>query len=130
MDGTVQAASLFTVWAISSGGETLRAWILTAMLWLMTLPLVVSIEGTLIAMMLFEPLRGLIRRAQYLLVDYSGEDPIHVLTPIVTFMALVVLVKKERLTMLWATPLARSVSLLALIFFLEIFTPCREVFVA
>jgi hypothetical protein len=62
----LQAASLFTVWAIGAGGETLRAWMLTALLWLMTLPLLVSLEATLVAMMLFEPFRGLLRRAQYL----------------------------------------------------------------
>ena len=83
----IQAASLFTVWAIVSGGQTLRAWILTALLWLMTLPLLVSLESTLIAMISFEPLRGLIRRAQYLIVDYTGDDPIHLLTPLVTLMA-------------------------------------------
>ena len=31
----LQAATTFTVWAITGGGETLRAWILTALLWLM-----------------------------------------------------------------------------------------------
>lgn len=121
----VQAASLFTVWAISSGGQTLRAWILGALLWLMTLPLLVSLEASLIAMMLFEPFRGVLRRAQYLIVNYTEADPIHVLTPVVTLMALAVLVKKQRLNMLWATPLAGSVSVLGLIFFLEIFNPLQ-----
>ena len=41
----MQAASAFTVWAISSGGETLRVWLLTAFFWLMTLPLLAGIEG-------------------------------------------------------------------------------------
>lgn len=121
----IQAASLFTVWAIASGGQTLRAWILSALLWLMTLPLLVSLEGTLIAMMLFEPLRGLIRRAQYLIVNYSGEDPIHLLTPIATLMALIMLVKSQRLNLFRATPLAGSVSVLGLIFILEIFNPLQ-----
>ena len=121
----VQAAVLFTVWAITSGGQTLRAWILTAFLWLMTLPLIVSLEGTLFAMMLFEPVRGLIRRAQYLIVSYSGEDPIHLLTPIATLLALIMLVRSQRLKLFWATPLATSVSILGLIFFLEIFNPLQ-----
>lgn len=121
----LQAASLFTVWAVTSGGETLRAWILAAMLWLMTMPLFAGLEGTLIAMMLFEPVRGLLRRAQYLLVNYSGEDPIHVLTPIVTFFAFAVLLKKERLNMFWATPMAGWVTVLGLIFFVEIFNPLQ-----
>lgn len=121
----LQAASLFTVWAIGNGGETLRAWILAAMLWLMSLPLLAGLEGTLVAMMVFEPLRGLIRRSQYLIVNYSNDDPIHVLTPLVTIMALAVVVKKERLSMLWRTPLAGWVSILGLIFFLEIFNPLQ-----
>lgn len=121
----VQAAGLFTVWAIASGGQTLRAWILTALLWLMTLPLLVSLESTLIAMMLFEPVRGLIRRAQYLIVNYSGEDPIHLVTPIATIMALAVLLRTQRLNIFRATPLAGFVSLLGLIFFLEIFNPIQ-----
>ena len=119
----LQAASIFTVWAITGGGETLRAWILTALLWLMTLPLLVGLEGTLLAMLLFEPFRGLIRRAQYLFINYSGTDPIHLLTPIVTLLALAVLLSKNKLNIFWATPLAGSVSVLGLIFLLEIFNP-------
>jgi len=121
----VQAASVFSVWAISTGGETLRAWLLAAMLWLMTMPLLVSLEASLVAMMLFEPFRGLLRRAQYLIVNYSGEDPIHLLTPVVTLIALSVVLRKQRLNVLWATPLAGSVSVLGLIFFLEIFNPLQ-----
>jgi len=121
----VQAASAFTVWAISSGGETLRAWILTALLWLMTLPLLAGIEGALVAMMVFEPLRGLLRRAQYLFVNYTTEDPIHLLTPVVTLLAVIVVFQKQRLNMFWSTPLAGSVSVLGLIFFLEIFNPLQ-----
>jgi O-antigen ligase/polysaccharide polymerase Wzy-like membrane protein len=121
----VQAASLFTVWAITAGGQTLRAWILTGLLWLMTLPLFVSLESTLVAMMLFEPLRGLLRRAQYLIVDYAGEDPIHLLTPLVTLMAFAMLLRGQRLNMFRATPLAGSVSALGLIFALEIFNPLQ-----
>ena len=121
----VQAASLFTVWAISAGGQTLRAWILAALLWLMTLPLFVSLESTLVAMMLFEPLRGLLRRAQYFIVDYGGEDPIHLLTPLVTLMAFAMLLRSQRLNIFRATPLAGSVSVLGLIFVLEIFNPLQ-----
>lgn len=121
----VQAASLFTVWAVSNGGETLRAWILTALLWMMTLPLLVSLESTLVAMMLFEPFRGLLRRAQYLIVDYTTQDPIHLLTPIVTIVALAALIRKERLNIFRATPLAGVVSMLALLCFLEIFNPLQ-----
>jgi len=121
----IQAAGIFTVWAIAGGGQTLRAWILTALLWLMTLPLLFGLEGTLLAMLLFEPFRGLIRRAQYLFINYSGEDPIHLLTPAVTLLALAVLLRKKRLHIFWATPLAGSVSVLGLIFLLEIFNPLQ-----
>jgi hypothetical protein len=123
--GPIQAASFFTVWAISAGGQTLRAWILTALLWLMTLPLFVSLEGTLVAMMLFEPFRGLLRRAQYLMVEYTAQDPIHLLTPIVTLMAMAALIRKERLNIFRATPLAGLASLLGLLFLLEIFNPLQ-----
>ena len=121
----IQAASLFTVWAISAGGQTLRAWMLTALLWLMTLPLLVSLEGTLVAMMLFEPFRGLLRRAQYLMVDYTTQDPIHLLTPVVTVLTMAVLMRKERLNIFRATPLAGLVSLLGLLCILEIFNPLQ-----
>jgi O-antigen ligase/polysaccharide polymerase Wzy-like membrane protein len=121
----LQAASLFTVWAIGAGGETLRAWMLTALLWLMTLPLLVSLEATLVAMMLFEPFRGLLRRAQYLLVNYTTQDPIHLLTPVVTFVAMAALMRNERLNIFRATPLAGFVSLLAVWCFLEIFNPLQ-----
>jgi O-Antigen ligase len=121
----LQAASVFTVWAITAGGEILRSWLLTAVLCTMSLPLLLGLEGSLLAMMLFEPVRGLLRRAQYLIVPYSTQDPIHVLTPVVTFMAMIVLLRKERLNVFWATPLAKSVSILGLIFFLEIFNPLQ-----
>jgi hypothetical protein len=121
----MQAAAAFTVIAITSGGQFLRTWICGALIWLMALPLVVSIEAGLAAMMLFEPLRGIIRRAQYLFVDYSSQDPIHVLTPIVTLLAFAVLLKRERLAILRASPLAGAVSVLGLIYFFEIFNPLQ-----
>ena len=102
----LQAASLFTVWAAGNGGETLRLWMIGALLWLLSLPLLSGIEGTLIAMMMFEPVRGFLRRAQYLFVGYSDQEPIHLVTPIVTLIAVMVLLRRHRLTQLWATPLA------------------------
>lgn len=121
----IQAAGIFTIYAISAGGQALRAWLLTALLWLMTLPLLVSLEGSLVAMMLFEPFRGVLRRAQYLIVDYSGEDPIHLVTPVVTLLVMIALLRKERLNIFRATPLAGMVSLLGLLFFVEIFNPLQ-----
>lgn len=121
----VQAAAAFTVFAIASGGQVLRTWLLGAMVWLMALPLLVSLEAGLVAMMFFEPLRGLIRRAQYLFLDYASQDPIHVLTPIVTLFAFVLLVRSHRLQIFWSTPLAGAVSVLGSIYLLEIFNPLQ-----
>ena len=121
----LQAASLFTVWAITAGGEILRSWLLTAAICVMTLPLLMGLEGTLVAIMLFEPFRGLLRRAQYLIVPYTTQDPIHLVTPIVTIVAMTALLRKERLNVFRATPLAGLVSLLALWCFLEIFNPLQ-----
>jgi hypothetical protein len=121
----VQAAVAFTVLAIAAGGQVLRAWLLTAVVWMMAMPLLVGLEGGLVAMMLFEPLRGLLRRAQYLFVDYGSQDPIHLLTPIVTLLAFVLLVRSRRLEIFLATPLAGAVSVLGVIYLLEIFNPLQ-----
>jgi hypothetical protein len=121
----LQAAGLFTVWAIGNGGETLRLWMIAALLWVLSLPLLSGIEGTLIALMMFEPVRGFLRRAQYLFVGYSAQEPIHLVSPIVTLIAAMVLLRKHRLTQLWATPLAGWVTALAAILFLEIFNPLQ-----
>src|SRR2546423_8058413 len=117
----LQAVAAFTVLAIAGGGQTLRTWLLGALLWVMGLPLLVSLEAGLFAMMVFEPFRGLIRRAQYLFLEYSSEDPIHLLTPIITIFALAVLLRSRRLEILRAAQLAGSVSVLALIDVVESF---------
>ncbi|MEP6706027.1 MAG: O-antigen ligase family protein [Pyrinomonadaceae bacterium] len=121
----VTAVSVFTVWAITSGGQALRTWLLGALLWLMALPLLVSLEAGLLAMMIFEPFRGLLRRAQYLFVDYTATDPIHVLTPLVTLLAVAVLLKTHGLGIVRKTPLAGSISLLGLIYLVQIFNPLQ-----
>jgi hypothetical protein len=76
-------------------------------------------------MMLFEPLRGFLRRAQYLFLPYTNTDPIHLVTPVVTFFAFAALLQKRRLAMFLETRQARLVSLLALIYFLQIFNPLQ-----
>ncbi len=121
----VQAICAFTVLAIIGGGQILRSWILGALLFLIALPLALSLEAGLLAMILFEPFRGFIRRAEYLIVDYSQFDPIHVLTPIVALMALGLMLQRYRLNIVRATPLASSVSILAAIFFVQIFNPLQ-----
>ena len=120
-----QTAAVFTILAATTGGQMLRGWLLTALTWMMALPLLVSLEAGLIAMMLFEPLRGIIRRGQYLFIEYSSQDPIHILTPIVTLFALATVLRSQRLNILRASPLAGWVSLLALVYVVEIFNPLQ-----
>ena len=121
----VQAAIVFSVIAVTSGGQMLRTWILGALVWVMALPLLVSLEAGLVGMMLFEPLRGVIRRAQYLFLDYSASDPIHLLTPIVALLAFTLLLKNQGLDIFRQSRLAPSVSLLLLIYFIQIFNPLQ-----
>jgi hypothetical protein len=121
----VQALAAFTVTAIAFGGQFLRGWLLAALASFLAMPLLVSLEAGLIAMMLFEPLRGIIRRGQYLFIEYSSQDPIHVITPIVTIVALVSVLRTQRLTILRASPLAGWVSILATIYILEILNPLQ-----
>jgi hypothetical protein len=117
--------SALAVWAVNAGGEALR-WVgLGALVWSLALPLLVSLEAGLFAMMLFEPLRGFLRRAQYLFLPYSSTDPIHVVTPLITLMAFAMLLQRQKLRMFRATPLAGLVSILGLIYFLEIFNPLQ-----
>lgn len=121
----LQAAAAFTVLAIIGAGQLLRGWILGALFFLMATPLMISLEAGLVAMIVFEPFRGLIRRAQYLIVDYSQFDPIHLLTPLITLMALTKIVQRHRLDIIRATPLAGAVSLLTAIFLVQIFNPLQ-----
>jgi hypothetical protein len=117
--------SALVVWAVNTGGEALRWLGLGALAWSMIIPLLVSLEAGMFAMMLFEPLRGFIRRAQYLFLPYSQTDPIHVVTPLITLMAFTMLLQRGGLRIFRATPLAGLVSVLALIYFLEIFNPLQ-----
>lgn len=112
-------------WAIAAGGQALRGLVLSGLGWLLALPLLVSLEAGLLAMMLFEPMRGFLRRAQYIFVPYSQTDPIHIITPIITLMAFAMLLQRRKLGILRATPLAGLVSILGLIYFLEIFNPLQ-----
>jgi len=114
-----------TAWATAAGGQALRGLVLSGLGWLLALPLLVSLEAGLIAMMLFEPMRGFLRRAQYIFVPYSQTDPIHIITPIVTLLAFAMLLYRRKLGMLRATPLAGLVLILGLIYFLEIFNPLQ-----
>lgn len=117
--------SALAAWAVNAGGEALR-WVgLGAIAWSLALPLLVSLEAGMLGMMLFEPLRGFLRRAQYLFLPYSSTDPIHIVTPLITVMAFAMLLQRRKLRLFNATPLARVVSILGLIYFLEIFNPLQ-----
>src|SRR5882672_2508222 len=117
--------SALAVWAVNAGGEALRWLGLGALAWSLALPLLVSLEAGLFAMMLFEPVRGFIRRAQYLFLPYSQTDPIHLVTPLITLLALAMLLQRRGLRIFRETPLAGLVSILGLIYFLEIFNPLQ-----
>jgi hypothetical protein len=123
-----QAASALTAFAVTSGGQVLRTLLLGGLACLMTLPLLASLEACLVALMLFEPNRGLLRRAQYLLVEYSAFDPIHALSPAVTFLAFAALVKVRGLRILWESALAVPFSVLTFIYCLQIFNPLQGAF--
>lgn len=117
--------SALAAWAVNAGGEALR-WVgLGAIAWSLALPLLVSLEAGLFAMMLFEPLRGFLRRAQYLFLPYSSADPIHVVSPLVTILAFAMLLQRHKLRIFRASPLAGLVSILGVIYILEVFNPLQ-----
>jgi hypothetical protein len=118
-------ASAFVVWAVTTGGEALRWLGLTGLACSLAIPLMASLEAGLIAMMLFEPLRGLLRRAQYIFLTYTQSDPIHVVTPLITLLAFVAMLQRRRLEIFIQTPLAKLVSILGLVYFLQIFNPIQ-----
>ncbi len=118
-------SSAFVVLAVSSGGEALRYLGLSGMACALAIPMLASLEAGLLAMMIFEPLRGLLRRAQYIFLTYTQSDPIHLVTPIITLLAFVALVQRRRLQIFFETPLAKLVSILGLIYFLQIFNPLQ-----
>jgi O-Antigen ligase len=122
---TALPLSALIIWAVSEGGNLLRSLMLGGLTVAMTLPLLFSLEAGLMAMMLFEPFRGFLRRAQYLLVPYSQTDPIHMVTPFVTMLAFVMVFHRRRLRMFQGTPLTKLVSILALVYFLQIFNPLQ-----
>ena len=117
--------SALAVWAVSAGGEALRWLGLGTIAWSLALPMLISLEAGMFAIMLFEPLRGFLRRAQYLFLPYSQTDPIHIVTPLIIAMGFAMLLQRRKLRIFRATPLAGLVSILGLIYFLEIFNPLQ-----
>ncbi|MEK6279123.1 MAG: O-antigen ligase family protein [Acidobacteriota bacterium] len=117
--------SALVVWAVNAGGEALR-WVgIGSLAWSLAIPMLVSLEAGLFALMLFEPLRGFLRRAQYLFLPYTSTDPIHLITPAVTALGFVLLLQRQKLKVFHARPMAGLVSLLGLIYFLQIFNPIQ-----
>lgn len=112
-------------WAVNSGAEGWRWLTLGGVAWSMAMALFVSLEAGLIAMMIFEPLRGFLRRAQYLFLPYTQTDPIHLLTPLITLLAFVMVLQRRRLQMFTETTLAKLVSILGLIYVVQIFNPLQ-----
>ncbi len=119
----LSALSSVVAFAVTSGGDILRALMLGGALWLMALPVLFSLEAGLLAMLLFEPLRGFLRRAQFIFVEYTTNDPIHLVTPLITVLAFTILLWRRREQLFIAQPLGVPVTVLGLTFGLQIFNP-------
>lgn len=117
--------SAVVAWAVNTGGDAVRWLLLGSVTWALAIPMLLSLEAGLIGLMLFEPLRGLLRRAQYLFVPYTQSDPIHIVTPLITMLGFVLLLQRNRLSIFTETRLAKLVSLLGVIYFLQIFNPLQ-----
>jgi len=120
-----QTIALFAALAAAAGENLLRFAMLGGMLWAMLAPLLISLEAGLIAVMIFEPFRGFLRRAQYIFVPYSQTEPIHLLVPIVTVCAFLMVLFRHKLELLRLTPLAGWTTALAAICFVQIFNPLQ-----
>ncbi len=120
-----QAAAVFGSWAIVSGAGGFRMLALGTITAALLLPFIISIEAGLLAVVTFEPFRGLLRRAQYLIVPYSETEPIHLITPFVTLVGLLSVLFRHKLLMFWSTPISRPVFILAAICILHIFNPIQ-----
>lgn len=120
-----QAAALFAALGAATGENLLRFSLLGGMLSTMLVPLLVSLEAGLLAMMIFEPFRGFLRRAQYILVPYSQTEPIHLLVPIATLCAFLIVLFRHKLEIIRLTPLAGWTTALAAICFVQIFNPLQ-----
>ena len=123
--GITQIYAFFSAWAIFSGAQMMRAFALTSVALMMLVPLVISFQAGLTAMIIFEPFRGLLRRMQYLIVPYSQNEPIHLITPVITLFAMFIVLQRHKINIFIESPLAKTVTLLAAICFLQIFNPLQ-----
>src|SRR5215831_7617385 len=117
--------SMLILWVANTGGEALRWLVLGGFASAMVFCLMLSLEAGMIAMIVFEPLRGFLRRAQYLYLTYSASDPIHIVTPVVTLVAFAILLQRQRFRLFNQSTLAMLVSVLAAIYFFQIFNPTQ-----
>jgi hypothetical protein len=108
-----------------AGENLLRLSLLGGMLSTMLVPLLISLEAGLMAIMIFEPFRGFLRRAQYILVPYSQTEPIHLLVPIATLCAFLIVLFRHKLETIRLTPLAGWTTALAALCFVQIFNPLQ-----
>jgi len=108
-----------------AGENLLRLTLLGGMLSTMLLPLIISLEAGLMAIMIFEPFRGFLRRAQYTLVPYSQTEPIHLLVPIATLCAFLIVLFRHKLETIRLTPLAGWTTALAALCFVQVFNPLQ-----
>lgn len=120
-----QIAAVTGAISVATGGVLLRTAMLGAVLWAMLVPLLLSLEAGLTAVLIFEPFHGLLRRAQYVFVPYSQNEPIHLLAPIVTLCAFLMILFRHKLETIRLTPLASLTTVLALICFMQIFNPLQ-----
>ncbi|MGI8495271.1 MAG: hypothetical protein ACR2L1_08170 [Pyrinomonadaceae bacterium] len=120
-----QILALMTAAGAAAGENLLRLVLLGGMLSTMLVPLMISLEAGLFAIMIFEPFRGFLRRAQYILVPYSQTEPIHMLVPIAVICAFLIVLFRHKLEIIRLTPLAGWTSALAAICFVQIFNPLQ-----
>jgi hypothetical protein len=123
--GVVQMITALGVWAAATGGQAFRYFALGSIGAGITAAMVVALEAGLMAMIIFEPFRGLLRRMQYLFVPYSSTEPIHLLTPFLACLGFLALLQRQKLAMFAASPLALQVTLLSAIYFIQIFNPLQ-----
>lgn len=120
-----QMMALAAAAGAAAGENLLRLALLGGMLSTMLIPLLASLEAGLFAIMIFEPFRGFLRRAQYILVPYSDTEPIHLLVPIATLCAFLMVLFRHKLETIRLTPLAGLTTALAALCFVQMFNPLQ-----
>ncbi len=120
-----QVYAFLGAWAAFAGTTAVRGFALATAGLMMLVPLLINLQWGLMAMVVFEPLRGFLRRLQYLIVPYSENEPIHLLTPIVTIVAFLFVFKRFSLGLLFDGPLTKAVTVLGAICVLQVLNPLQ-----